>query len=89
MRDIIINYMKNQRFQNKLPEDLKALTVIDVFTSQMTTAFLESYKENSILIVNVAANTTKCYQELDSTVNSNAKWHLKSKFNYWLVFSID
>ena len=55
----------------------------------MTTAFLESYKENSILIVNVAANTTKYYQELDSTVNSNAKWHMKSKFNYWLVFSID
>ena len=32
LREIIILYMKNKRLQNKLSEDQKVLTVMDVFT---------------------------------------------------------
>ena len=65
LREIIIIYMKNQRLQNKLPEDQKALKVVDVFTGQITSVVLESYKENNILIFNVPANMNKYYQPLD------------------------
>ena len=61
LREIIIPYKKNQRWQNKLPEDQKDLIVMDVFTGKMTTAALENYKENNILIVNVPADMTKYY----------------------------
>ena len=83
MREIIIPYMKNQLFQKKLIEDQKPLIVMDVCTGQMTTAVLESYKENYILIVNVSANMSKYYQPLDLTVNGYTKWYMKNKFNSW------
>ena len=56
---------------------------MDVFTGQMTTAVLGSYKENNVLFVNVPANMTNYYQPLNLTVNSYAKWHMKNKFNSW------
>ena len=49
---MIISTMKNQCLQSKLPENQKVLNVMNVFTGQMTTAVLESYNENNILIVN-------------------------------------
>ena len=54
---------------------------MDVFTGQMTTAVLGSYKENNVLFVNVPANMTNYYQPLNLTVNSYAKWYMKNKFN--------
>lgn len=56
---------------------------MDVFTGQMTTAVLGSYKENNVLFVNVPANMTNYYQPLNLTVNSYAKWYMKNKFNSW------
>ena len=44
---------------------------------------LNCYKEANILIINVPANMTKCYQTLDLTANGYAKQYLKSKFTEW------
>lgn len=65
--------MKNQRLQNKIPEDRKSLIVMDVFTCQITSSVRENCKENNVLIVNVPANMTKYYQPLDLTINGYAK----------------
>ena len=64
-----INDMNNQRLENNLPDDQKALIVMDVFTGQTTSPVVESYKENNICIVKVPANMTKYYQPLDLTIN--------------------
>ena len=56
---------------------------MDVFTGQMTAEVLNAYEEANILIINVPANMTKCYQPLDLTVNGCAKRFLKSKFTEW------
>ena len=59
VREIIKPYMNNQRLENNLPDDQKALIVMDVFTGQTTWPVVESYEENNICIVNVPANMTK------------------------------
>ena len=75
--------MNNQRLENNLPDDQKALIVMDVFTGQTTSPVVESYEENNICIVNVPANMTKYYQPLDLTVNGYAKRFMKNKFIEW------
>ena len=69
--------MNNQCLENNLPDDQKALIVMDVFTGQTTSPVVESYEENNICIVNVPANMTKYYQPLDFTVNGYAKRFMK------------
>ena len=49
----------------------------------MTTAALESYKENYILIVNIPANLPIYYHSLHLTFKSYAKRYMKNKFNSW------
>ena len=79
IREIIKPYMNNQRLENNLPNDQKALIVMDVFTGQTTSPVVESYEENNICIVNVPANMTRYYQPLDLTVNGYAKRFMKKK----------
>ena len=83
VREIIKPYMNNQRLVNNLPDDQKALIVMDVFTGQTTSRIVESYEENNICIVDVPANMTKYYQHLDLTVNGYAKRFMKKTFNEW------
>ena len=60
LKEMVILYVGNERCQLKLPKEQKALTVIDVFTGQMTDV-VKKYQDNNILIVNVpkkGLNTT-------------------------------
>ena len=56
---IIIPYTNKQRLHLDLPENQKALIIMDVFTGQMTSEVVERYKKNNLYVVNVPANMTK------------------------------
>ena len=56
---------------------------MDVFTKQMTSEVLDSYKSHNICVISVPKNMTKHYQLLDLTVNREAKRFLKRKFVDW------
>ena len=73
LKEIITLYLVKQRELLKCQVDQKALAIMEVFTGQMTGEVLNCYKEANILIINVPANMTKCYQTLDLTANGYAK----------------
>ena len=83
---VIIPYVVNERKKLDLPENQKALMVMDVFTGQTTDAVVKQYQDNNILIVNVPANMTKYYQPLDLTVNGYCKRLLK--FSEWYAAQV-
>ena len=62
LKEVIVPYVTNQRNLLNLPNDQKALVIMDVFTGQMTSAVLEAYEQANICIVNVPPNMTKYYQ---------------------------
>ena len=81
--EVIISYVIKERSNCDLPEDQKALMVIDVFMDHTTPEVITNYQENNIIIVNVPANMTTFYQPLDLTVNGFPKRFLKDKCNIW------
>ena len=86
--EIIIPFIIEERSKCNLPDNQKALMIMDVFTGQMTAEVLRRYEENNILIVNVPRNMTKYYQPLDLTVNGYSKRFLKNKFNEWYSMQV-
>ena len=80
---VIVPYFKKQRSIEGLDQDQKALVIMDVFTGQMTSKVLDSYKSHNICVISVPANMTKYYQRLDLTVNWEAKRFFKCKFVDW------
>ena len=83
VESVIIPYTNKQRLHLDLPENQKALIIMDLFTGQMTSGVVEPYMKNNLCVVNVPTNMTKYYQPLDLTVNGYAKRYLKRKFNEW------
>ena len=83
LKEVIVPYVTNQCNLLNLPNDQKALVIMDVFTGQMTSAVMGAYEEANICIVNVPPNMTIYYQPLDLTVNGYAKRYLKSRFHEW------
>ena len=81
--EVILPYVKDQRSKLGLPENQKALIIMDVFTGQTTADVIDCYKKNNMCVVYVPANMTKYYQPLDLTVNGYAKRYFKNKFNEW------
>ena len=80
LEEVIVPYFKKQHSIEGLDESQKALVIVDVFTGQLTTEVLDSYRAYNICIIKVPANITKYYQALDLTVNKEAKRFLKRKF---------
>ena len=80
---VIVPYFKKQRSIEGLDQDQKALVIMDVFTEQMTSEVLDSYKSHNICVISVPTNMTKHYQLLDLTVYREAKRFLKRKFVDW------
>ena len=81
--EVIVPYFKKQRSIEGLDQDKKALVIMNVFTGQMTSEVLVSYKSHNICVIKVPANMTGYYQPLDLTVNREAKRFLKRKFVDW------
>ena len=69
LEEVIVPYFKKQHSIEGLDQDQKALVIMDVFTGQMTSKVLDSYKSHNICVISVPANMTKYYQRLDLTVN--------------------
>ena len=53
---------------------------MDVFSGQMTQAFLDTLQKEDILLSPVPAGMTHIYQVLDLTMNGYAKRFMKKKF---------
>ena len=77
LEEAIVPYFKKQRSMEGLDQDQKALAIMNVFTGQITSEVLNSYKSYNTCVVNVPAIMTKYYQPLDLTVNREAKRFLK------------
>ena len=77
LEEAIVPYLKKQRSMEGLDQDQKALAIMNVFTGQITSEVLNSYKSCNTCVVNVPAIMTKYYQPLDLTVNREAKRFLK------------
>ena len=77
LEEAIVSYFKKQHFIKGSDQDQKALAIMNVFTRQITSEVLDSYKSYNICVVNVPAIMTKYYQPLDLTVNREAKRFLK------------
>ena len=56
---------------------------MDVFSGQITSVVLDSFKDNEIEIVCVPANMTYLLQPLDLTVIGYAKSFTSGKFSEW------
>ena len=78
--EIITFYVEKERERIDLGEEQQALSIIDVFSGQMTDPAIEKLKESNIKLTMVPANMTNLFQPLDLTVNGSAKAFLKKKF---------
>ena len=78
--EIITFYVEKERERIDLGEEQQALSIIDVFSGQMTDPVIEKLKESNIKLTMVPANMTNLFQPLDLTVNGSAKAFLKKKF---------
>ena len=78
--EIITSYVEQEREGIDLGEEQQALSIIDVFSGQMTDPVIEKLKESNIKLTMVPANMTNLFQPLDLTVNGSAKAFLKKKF---------
>ena len=63
----------------KVPDQQKALVIMDIFTGKMK----EALEENHILVTNVPPNMTRLYQPVDLMMNGSAKRFIAKKFNSW------
>ena len=88
LEEVIVAYFNKQRSIEGLDRDQKALVIMDIFTGQMTSEVLDSYKSQNICVINVPANMTKYYQPLDLTVNREAERFLKCKFVDWYLSQV-
>ena len=88
LEEVIVAYFNKQRSIEGLDHDQKALVIMDIFTGQMTSEVLDSYKSQNICVINVPANITKYYQPLDLTVNREAERFLKCKFVDWYLSQV-
>ena len=66
-----------------LDEKQPALSIIDVFSAQMTKSVIDKMAENYIIFVKVPANMTRIFQPLDLTVNGSTKAFMKKRFTEW------
>ena len=70
LEEVIVSYFITKKCPiESLDQDQKPPVIMDVFTGLKTSEVLDSYKSHNICVINVPANVTKYYQQLDLTVN--------------------
>ena len=83
IEEILVPYIEKVRQVENLPVSQKALVIMDVFSSQITSVVLDCFKDNKIEVVCLPANMTYLLQPLDLTVNGYAKKFTSQKFSEW------
>ena len=82
--DKVLNpYLQRKREELGLPEQQKALLILDVFRAHHTTEVQQKLSESNILVVFVPPNCTDMLQPLDLSVNKPLKNEMRKRFVEW------
>ena len=83
LNKIIFLYIKSKHQALKLPENAKALLIIDLFKGLTTSAVNDLLKKNDIIAIYVINNHTNLFQPLDVSMNKSIKCPIAEKYQDW------
>ena len=83
LHNILLPYINAMRVDLKLSKTQTAVVIFDTFKGQTTQTFLDTLKENNILVVEIPPNCTDRLQPLDLAVNKPLKDQMKQQFHHW------